>query len=308
MTHDAATGKTTFQGSSTLSPVILEQVLNFKYLGVPLGCSPFSLFKSFNDQVKKKARNYLSSVLSLVKTGPDRSDMAYTLWSRCALPSILYGAEVLPLLQSTILEVERCQTIVGKFILQLPTNSANVSSHIDAGLKPVWSIIAEKVLLYAYSTMAASSSYWPKLAMNEQIARGTKSPYTRYLLKWRAETNSFGLTPKQIKKSVQHASIQDILTQKSSCYTTTFAMNPPGDASKSSWFKPKSWVTDSPCSKVISQFRACNVGLGNRAPTKNGEFFKLCPLCTKQGNVAINNEVKKSHIKTNNTFKQPKNI
>ena len=144
MTHDAATGKTTFQGSSTLSPVILEQVLNFKYLGVPLGCSPISLFKSFNDQVKKKARNYLSSVLSLVKTGPDRSDMAYTLWSTCALPSILYGAEVLPLLQSTILEVERCQTIVGKFILQLPTNSANVSSHIDAGLKPVWSVIAEK--------------------------------------------------------------------------------------------------------------------------------------------------------------------
>ena len=79
----------------------------------------------------------MSSVLSFVKTGPDRSELAYTLWTRCALPSILYGSEVIPLTVSTISEVERCQAAVGKFILQIPRRSSNVSIRIDAGLKPV---------------------------------------------------------------------------------------------------------------------------------------------------------------------------
>jgi hypothetical protein len=105
MSYEAATGKTTFHGSSCLSPLSLDQVLSFKYLGVPLSCSPYSLFKFFNEQVKKRAQDYLSCVLSLVKTGPKRSDLAYCLWTNIAIPSILYGSEVLPLLDGTIKEV-----------------------------------------------------------------------------------------------------------------------------------------------------------------------------------------------------------
>ena len=153
MTHDAATGKTTFEGSPSLPSVTLDQVLSFKYLGIPLNCSPRSLFQSYNAQVKTKAKNYLSNVLSFVKSGPDRSELAYTLWTRCAIPAIFYGSEVIPLLASTISEVEKCQAAVGKFILQIPRSSSNASVFIDAGLKPVWAVVAEKVLLYANSTM-----------------------------------------------------------------------------------------------------------------------------------------------------------
>ena len=146
---DCTTGKTTFHSSSDQAPLDLENVLAFKYLGIPLNSSPYNFLKDFNDQVKKRAKNYLSSVLSLVRSGPDRSALAYTLWCRCALPSILYGTEIMPLTQATISEIERCQHAVGKFILQLPRSSANVSSFLDAGLKPVWSILAEKVMIYA---------------------------------------------------------------------------------------------------------------------------------------------------------------
>lgn len=291
MSNEAVTGKTTFQGSSKLSPLSLDQVLSFKYLGVPVSCSPYSLFKSYNEQVKKKAQNYLSSVLSLVRTGPDRSTMAFTLWTRCALPSILYGCEVLPLNQGTISEVERCQAQVGKFILQLPRNSASVSSSIDAGLKPIWAVIAEKVLLYAHSTMSKTPSYWPKIAMDENIGNGTKSPYTRYLMKWRHATDSFGLHPKLIKASVTRAAIVSVLDEQRKTCVSTFAMNGPGSSLHNRWFTPKTWVNDSCFSKIISEFRACNSGLGNRGPTKDGQFFKLCPLCTKAGLTAINNEV-----------------
>ena len=159
MSHDISSGQTSFPDSTNTDPLTLEAVCCFKYLGIHINSSSRNLFKSFNDNVKKKARNYLSSVLNLVRSGPDRSELAHTLWCRCALPSILYGTEIMPLTDSTISEIEKCNTQVGKFILQIPRSSSNASAYIDAGLRPIWSLIAEKVLLYASSVMSKPLSY-----------------------------------------------------------------------------------------------------------------------------------------------------
>ena len=113
MTYDAATGKMRFSSNNCEKGIELEQVLMFNYLGLPIGAGPYSLFRAFNENVKKKAKSYLTSVLSLVKAGPDRSDLAYTLWTRCALPSILYGCEVLPLNQLTVREIEKLSPCIG---------------------------------------------------------------------------------------------------------------------------------------------------------------------------------------------------
>ena len=291
MSHDSSTGNTNFQGSQ-LSVLTLEQVLSFKYLGIPLNSSPYCLFKNFNEQVKKKAHSYLSSVLSLVRTGPDRSELAYILWTRCALPSILYGCEIIPLDQGTIAEVAKCQSAVGKFILQIPRSSSNSCSSIDAGLKPVWAVIAEKFLHFSQSTMSKPSESWTKMAMNENLSLGVQSPYTRCLLKWREATNCFGLQPKKkISICVHRAAVASVLDEQRATCVSTFAMNGPQPPSSQRWFKPKKWVNDSGCSKIIAQFRACNSGLGNRGPTTDGKFYKLCPLCSKAGETAINNEV-----------------
>ena len=291
MSFDAASGQTTFHDSTDHSSLTLDQVVVFKYLGVPLSSSPYSLFSSFNDQVKLRSQTYLSRVLSLVRSGPDRSDLAYSLWNQVALPSILYGAEVLPLTETTIKEVERCQSIVAKFILQVPRSTANVCSNIDAGFRPIWSHIAEKVLLYAHTVMTKPETFLPKLAMNETLQNGSKSPYSRYLFKWKQMTNSYDLHPKQIKSSVRSAAISSIMSQQNLTRISTFAMNPPGDTSIHQWFRPKQWVSDSGFSQIFSQFRSCNAGLGNRAPAKNGQYYKLCPLCEREGRTALNNEV-----------------
>lgn len=290
MNHKAATGTITFSGLNT-GPITLEMVLAFKYLGVPVCCSPHSLFRNYNDQVKKRAQTYLSSVLSLVKTGPDRADLAYTLWVCCALPAILYGSEIIPLTLATISEIERCQSQVGKFILQIPRSSASVASNIDAGLKPVWSVIAERVLSYACHTMKKSPVFWPKIAMDVNLASGSKSSYTRYLLKWKSATDTSLLDIKLIKKAVTRAAISDVIKQQQEHSTTTFAMSPPNLSTRAKWFQPKAWVSDSCRTKIISVFRACNSGLGNRGPTKDGRFFSLCPLCSSVGINALNNEV-----------------
>ena len=289
MAYNATTGKITFKGSQQ-SSISLDEVISFKYLGVPLGCKPYSLFKAFNEQVKKRSQSYLSSVLSLVRLGPDRAELAFALWTSAALPSILYGCEVIPLTQSTISEVERCQAQVGKFMLQLPRSSANVSACLDGGLKPVWAVVAEKVLLYACNTMKKPLGYWPRLAMTWNMETGVKSPYTKYLLKWRCLTNAGLLSGKLIKKSVNESAIKDVLKQQKQ-YSSVFAMSPPDPTRKIEWFKPKAWVSDSSSSKIVARFRACNASLGNRGPTKDGQFYRLCPLCSKDGVDAPNNEV-----------------
>ena len=292
MTHDAATGKMKFKNADDTDSLTLESVISFKNLGMYLNSSSYGLFKDFNNQARVKANNYLHSVLSLVRSGPDRSQLAYSLWTQCAIPSILYGCEILPFTQATLDEIERVQTIVGKFILQIPRNSTNVCTNIDGGLRPVWSAVAEKVLLYAHNTMKKPSSNWAKLAMDDNLKLGCQSPYTRNLIKWKEATNSFGKTPDQIKECVKQSAIKDVLEKQSVNCVSSFALSTPGPSSENSWFKPKKWVNDSGFCKIYSEFRSCNSGLGNRGPCKDGRFFKLCPLCHKDGLVALNNEVR----------------
>ena len=149
-----------------------------------------------------------------------------------------------------------------------------------------------EVLLYAQSTMFKPSSFWPKIAMKENILLGHKSPYTRYLLKWKQATDSLNFDPKRIRASVKKAAITNIMSQQRATSTSSFAMSPPGSSPANQWFRPKPWVTDSCLSQLFSQFRSCNAGFGNRGPAKDGKLYKLCPLCAHHGLKSINNEVR----------------
>ena len=111
--------KITFAGSDDLPPLELDSVCSFKYLGVPINNSPRAMFKDFNEYVKTKAKQYVASVFSLTRSGPDRSKLAYTLWTSCALPAIQFGVEVMPLTEATVKFLEKCNNSVGKFILQV---------------------------------------------------------------------------------------------------------------------------------------------------------------------------------------------
>ena len=198
---------------------------------------------------------------------------------------------MVPFNQDTVTEIERCQARVGKFILQIPNSSTNVSINIDCGFKPVWSIIAERVITYANKVMHKSEENWTKLAFQYHIETKPFSSYMRYLMKWKEVTNTFGVPDKLVAKSVKHYAIEDILEKKLDTSTTAFPLSCPGFTKGSRWFRPKPWVNDSGFSKKFSEFRTCNAGLGNRGPTKDGQFFKLCPLCSNDGIVSINNEV-----------------
>ena len=151
--------------------------------------------------------------------------------------------------------------------------------------------MAEKNLIYANNTMCRDNSYWPKKAMTENLSIGNKSPYIKHLLKWKQATSSFGLGRAQIRACVHRAAVISVLDQQRTSCISSFAMNGPGSSDSNHWFRPKSWVNEPCFSKIFAEFRSGNSGLGNRGPTKDGRFFKLCPLCQTVGATALNNEV-----------------
>ena len=173
----------------------------------------------------------------------------------------------------------------------MPEPSGKVHVTVALVLCKCFIMFAEKVLTYACAVMRKPALHWSRIAMGVNLAWGYKSPYTRYMMKWKAATDTSLLSTKMIKKSIVQKAITDVLKQQRDHSTTTFAMNAPEHGPKTHWFKPKAWVTDSARTKIISIFRACNASLGNRGPTKDGQFFSLCPLCSKAGQNAINNEV-----------------
>ena len=289
MTYDANTGHMNFEGFDD-EPLNLEVVIAFKYLGITISSSPYCLFKAQNCNVVKRAHAYMNSIMSLVRNGPDRSELAYRIWRVCGLPSVLYGSEIVHLTRKTIEEVEKCNTRIGKFILQVPQSSANVACYIDAGLPPVKCLIAEKVLTYSSNLMRRPASFWPKIALTENIRLGLESSYTRNLLRWSKETNCFMTDTKSIKSVVHKHYILDILDQQRKTSYTTFALRD-RDSIQHPWFQPKPWITDGIASRTIASFRVLNVQLGNRGPAINGQFYKLCPLCREKNIIALNNEV-----------------
>ena len=54
-----------------------------------------------------------------------------------AIPAILYCVEALSIQKSSIMELERIQNIVGRFILQVPASTSKALAWIDAGLMPI---------------------------------------------------------------------------------------------------------------------------------------------------------------------------
>ena len=105
-----------------------------------------------------------------------------------------------------------CPKFWGKVKKKVPRSSTNNCVPIDAGLKPIWAVIAEKVLSYAHKTMLKAKHSWVKIAMDENIKRGaSSSEYTKYLQLWKIKTNSYGLTLEQIRKTINNVTIVDIM-------------------------------------------------------------------------------------------------
>ena len=232
---------------------------------------------------------YMTRALHLTRLGPCRSQLLFSLWTGVALPSILYGCEILPLTKKSLKAISTCQNIVGKSLLQLPRCAANASVPIDAGFRPVQHVISERVLRYSQKVLLRSSSDWTHKCMSEHISLNTRSPYYKMLMSHRGSLDSTFPSKASLSRCLTQKSLQETLLLRRSTPATTIGLSLP-KSQPSSCFQFKFWVQDSWLSKVFARFRSGCVGLGNRVPLPNGVTYKHCPLCLRDGTFVTNSE------------------
>ena len=80
-------------GGAVLS---LSQVVKYKYLGNTTMSTMHKIGLEKQKDCIRKAHKYKGSCIYMSREGPDVVDMIVATWCNIAVPSILYGTEMIP--------------------------------------------------------------------------------------------------------------------------------------------------------------------------------------------------------------------
>ena len=127
------------------------------------------------------ARQYRGACLRLAYDGPDVVDLALALWINIAMPSVLFGCEVVPFSQQVIQEISRHQSAVGKFTLGLPSNAPNISATSLLGVKPFKEALYYAQFKFLVRLFNQSDDRWSKDSLIDHLKGGWQSPYIKYM-------------------------------------------------------------------------------------------------------------------------------
>ena len=159
----------------------LEKVLQFRYLGVETCLSPSKSGRAMMKRATALASRYRGACIRISDDGPDIVDLAMSLWTNVAMPSLLFGCETVPFTEQAISEISRHQSSVGKFNLGLPACSPNISSTVILGLKPFKQLLYAAQLKFYVRLSNQSRQRWSKDALLDNLSGGWPSPYIKML-------------------------------------------------------------------------------------------------------------------------------
>ena len=168
-----------FQGDEVVG--CLDKVMEFRYLGINTRLCPSKSSAAMMRRAKNLANKYRGACLRVAYDGPDVVDLALALWLNIALPSVLFGCEVVPFSQHVIEEINRHQSAVGKFTLGLPSSAPNISSTSILGVKPFKEVIYYSQFKYLVRLLNQPDERWSKDALLDHLKGGWPSPYIKYL-------------------------------------------------------------------------------------------------------------------------------
>ena len=126
----------------------ITESLTAKYLGIDISLNNKFITRNREDSVIREARAKAQTIQGLTRSGLDRSKLTKELWEKCAVPAILYCSEVLIFSKRSIQKLETIQNQVGKFMLQIPSSSANIMVWTDAGMIPMYGRIMIRQACY----------------------------------------------------------------------------------------------------------------------------------------------------------------
>jgi len=198
------------------------------------------------------------------------------MWTKVAIPSILYGVECTKLSKKTWIKLESVNCLIGKFMLNLQSNTQNVAAFVSTDLVPLKFMLMDRL----YSTVSRfydSGSSIIEECMILAESQGDKSllysQYSELFVDW--DVNElYSMFRERKLKNYMNEQLQEVST-------TTFFFIPWRSIDLNQ--KPYSEIGEDE-REVLYQFLFCNAQLGNRAPTQQGISFKQCMFCKIDGN------------------------
>ena len=256
-------------------PVLsLKQVIRYKYLGNPTMESMHKIGVEKQKQCIQKAHRYKGSCIFMSRDGPDVVDMVLATWCNIAIPAILYGTEMIPFTEATILEIERTQNQVAKYALGVPLGTAGLCAQIDLGMKPFRQVLYEHQLKFYIRVLNLDEKRWVKQALLDHFSMSWSSPYICYMQKMRSQLGLFELpmNPTRLLSFINEFFI---------CSTNTAlaALSLPWLSPIKS-FKRQLYAHEGDASATLAKFRYNVANMGNKYP-RIGRFstHPVCPLC-----------------------------
>ena len=216
------------------------------------------------------------------REGPDAVDMMVATWCNIALPSILFGTEMVPFTEATILELERAQNQVAKYALGLPISTPGVCAQVELGLKPVRQLLYENQLKFYTRVLQLEDTRWVKQALLDHISQEWDSPYFAHILELRSKLGLFEIP---LKTNTLLKKIEKIFI--SSTNSTLSSLSLPW-IMPITCYKRVTYVRESSYSTTLSEFRYNMPPIGHKYPRVGRlSVRRLCPLCpTSKPNTA----------------------
>ena len=258
-------------GGTVLS---LRQVLKYKYLGNPVLGSMHKIGVTKQKECIQKAHKYKASCFFMSREGPDVVDMVLATWCNIAIPSILFGTEMIPFTESTILELERTQNQVAKYALGLPINSPGICAQIELGLKPFRQLLYEHQLKFYSRVLQLDDCRWVKQALLDHQSFTWSSPYISHIQGIRSRLKMFGMPMKNYRLHRFTNSYFVDSTNKALAALSLPWLSP------IKAFRRKIYVQESKSSTTLAQFRYNVAPIGNKYPRVGSlSVQRYCPLC-----------------------------
>ena len=267
-------------GGAVLS---LRQVTRYKYLGNTTMSSMYKIGQEKQKQCVAKAIKYKGSCVYMSRNGPDVVDMVSATWSNIAIPSIMYGTEMIPFSETTIKELERTQNQVAKYALGVPIGTPGVCAQVELGFEPVRQVLYQNQLKFYSRLLKMDSSRWAKQAFLDHQSGTWGSPYISYIANIRSKLGLYEM-PMTVRRLVKFMKEYFVNTTNEALSSLSLPWLPPIKT-----FKRVPYVQEGVASTTLTQFRYNVAPIGNKYP-RGGKVSTQhnCPLCLspKQNTVA----------------------
>ena len=252
----------------------LRQVTRYKYLGNTTMTSMYKIGQEKQKQCVAKAIKYKGSCVYMSRNGPDVVDMVSATWSNIAIPSIMYGTEMIPFSETNIKELEKAQNQVAKYALGVPIGTPGVCAQIELGFEPVRQVLYQNQLKFYSRLLKMDSSRWVKQAFLDHQTSAWRSPYISYITNIRSKLGLYEM-PMTVGRLLKFIRGYFVNITNDALASLSLSWLPPIKS-----FTRQPYVQEGAASSTLSQFRYNVAPIGNKYPRVGKVSTQYyCPLC-----------------------------